>query len=61
MSEEEAKNALFKLHSEYMSHTPKERLKLYDEYIAKRNEIKNELKLSRTQNINIDSNIKRVA
>lgn len=59
MTEEEAKNALFKLHYEYMSHTPKERLKLYDEYIARRNEIKNELKLSRTQNIDLNTNIKK--
>ena len=32
MTEEEAKNALFKLHLEYMKHPPKERLKLYEEY-----------------------------
>lgn len=43
MTEEEAKNALFQIHYEYMSHTPKERLKLYDEYQQKRNFIKSEL------------------
>ena len=43
MTEEESKNALFKLHQEYMKHSPKERLKLYDEYIEKRNIIKESL------------------
>lgn len=43
MNEEEAKQALFKIHYEYMSHTPKERLELYDEYIEKRNKIKENL------------------
>lgn len=40
MSEEEAKNALFQINFEYMKHPPKERLKLYDEYRQKRQEIK---------------------
>lgn len=40
MTEQEAKEALFKIHYEYMMHTPKERLELYDEYQRKRNEIK---------------------
>lgn len=40
MTELESKQALFQLHQEYMAHKPKERLKLYDEYIKKRNEIK---------------------
>ena len=35
MTELEAKEALFKLHLEYMDHTPKERLKLYEEYKKK--------------------------
>lgn len=61
MTEEESKNALFKLHCEYMSHTQKERLKLYDEYIEKRNQIKNELRLYKAQNSNENSNIKKVA
>lgn len=43
MTEEEAKTALFKLHYEYMKHTPKERLKLYDEYKEQRNKIKEAL------------------
>ena len=43
MTELESKEALFQLHKEYMSHTPKERLKLYDEYMKKRNEIKEAL------------------
>lgn len=43
MTEQEAKDALFKLHFEYMMHTPKEREKLYDEYIEKRGKIKKEL------------------
>lgn len=43
MTEIEAKEALFKLHLEYMDHTPKERLKLYEEYKQKRNLIKESL------------------
>lgn len=43
MTEDEAKNALFELHREYMNHKPKERLKLYDEYQKKRSEIKKAL------------------
>lgn len=43
MTEQEAKSALFKVHQEYMSHSPKERLKLYDEYTQKRNKIKDAL------------------
>lgn len=43
MTEQEAKNALFKIHLEYMSHSPKERVKLYDEYQKARREIKDEL------------------
>lgn len=43
MTEEEAKKALFELHYEYMKHTPKERLKLYEEYKEKRNKIKEAL------------------
>ena len=48
MTEEESKQALFKLHQEYMAHTPKERLELYNEYQEKRNERRNkELELKR--------------
>lgn len=36
MNEEEAKEALFKINSEYMKHPPKERLRLYEQYKAKR-------------------------
>lgn len=43
MTEQEARDELFKLHFEYMMHTPKEREKLYDEYIEKRRKIKEEL------------------
>ena len=43
MTEEEAKKALFDLHFEYMMHTPKEREKLYEEYIKKRGVIKKQL------------------
>lgn len=43
MTEEEARNALFQLHFEYMSHPPKERLDLYEEYKKRRQEIRTEL------------------
>ena len=39
MTEEEAREALFKLHKEYMRHTKKERLSLYEEYRKNRLEI----------------------
>ena len=44
MTEEESRNALFSLNKEYMSHSKKERLKLYDEYIKSRVAIKEALK-----------------
>jgi len=44
MTEQEAKAATMKLNYEYMSHSPKERLELYDEYVAKRAEIQKELR-----------------
>jgi len=43
MTETEAKNELFKIHQEYMKHSPKERLKLYNEYREKRNKVKEAL------------------
>lgn len=43
MSEEEAKKALFELNYEYMSHTPKERLELYEKYQESRRKIKEAL------------------
>lgn len=43
MTEEEARKALFELHYEYMAHSPKERLKLYDEYQEKRAKIRQAL------------------
>lgn len=43
MTEEEARCALFKLHQEYMKHTPKERLELYDDYQKNRCKIRDEL------------------
>ncbi len=51
MTEEEIRQALFKIHYEYMSHTREERLKLYDEYKTNREKIKEELiKLKSSQN-----------
>ena len=53
MTEQEAKEALFKLNYEYMHHSPKERLELYDEYIKQRAEIQKNLRkamLERKQN-----------
>ena len=44
MTPEEAREALLALHFEYMKHSSKERLKLYDEYRSKRNKIMEELK-----------------
>ena len=43
MTELESKQALFQLHQEYMTHTPEERIELYDEYKRKRDEIKEAL------------------
>lgn len=43
MTEDESRKALFQLHYNYMSHPPKERLKLYDEYKRQREEIRKEL------------------
>lgn len=50
MTEEEAKIELFKIHKEYMKHTPKERLRLYDEYREKRNKVKEALSSLINQN-----------
>lgn len=44
MSEEEASKALIALNYEYMQHTPKERLELYDKYREERTKIKEKLK-----------------
>ena len=44
MNEEEAKQALFQLNYEYMSHKPKERIKLYDEYKKNREIIRESLR-----------------
>ena len=46
MTEDEAKEAMFELNKEYMSHPPKKRLKLYDEYRQKRAEIREQLRKS---------------
>ena len=43
MTEEESRNALFKLNLEYMSHPPNERLALYQEYKHNRQKIREEL------------------
>lgn len=43
MTEDESRKALFQLHYDYMSHPPKERLKLYDEYKRQREEIRKQL------------------
>ena len=40
MDKEEARQALFDLTKEYMSHKPKERKKLYAKYIEDRNKVK---------------------
>lgn len=56
MTEEESKKALFQLNYEYMSHTPKERLALYDEYQSKRNAIKQALKEYMQSNEQVTSN-----
>ena len=45
MTEEEARKALFELNYEYMMHGPNERLALYEEYQAKRAEIRKKLTL----------------
>lgn len=50
MTEQEAKEALFKLHFEYMSHTPKERLTLYDAYQKNRSEIRQALAMAKLEN-----------
>lgn len=50
MTEQEAKEALFKLHFEYMTHTPKERLDLYEKYQEERAKIKQELMKFRKEN-----------
>lgn len=44
MTEEEARQALFDLHFNYMKNPPKVRLKLYDEYREEREKIRTELK-----------------
>lgn len=46
MTEEEAKAELFRIHFEYMSYSPKERLKKYEEYKEARNKVKAELALA---------------
>lgn len=51
MTEQEAKEALFKLHFEYMSHPPKKRLKLYDKYQEERTKIKKALAMSKIEKL----------
>lgn len=58
MTEEEAREALFKIHWEYMKHTPNERLELYDEYIENRKKIKKELSKLIMDKKEIESKIK---
>ena len=43
MTEEEARQALFDLHFNYMKNPPKVRLELYDEYREERAKIRTEL------------------
>lgn len=50
MTPEEARTSLLALHAEYMTHSSKERLKLYDEYRSKRNKIMEELKKYKQEN-----------
>lgn len=44
MTPDEAREALIALHFDYMTHSSKERLELYEEYRSKRNKIMEELK-----------------
>lgn len=55
MTEEEAKAELFKINLEYMKHTPEERLKLYDEYKQKRNNVKEELVKAKLEKLRNDT------
>ena len=43
MTEEEARRELFKINDEYMSHSPLERINLYEKYKMDREKIKNAL------------------
>lgn len=56
MTEKEARDALFKLHEEYMLHTPDERLNLYDEYKQKRAEIRKQLATFISERIKSENN-----
>lgn len=58
MTEQEAKEALFKLHFEYMSHTSKERLVLYNQYQEKRSEIRQALAMSKAKKLEIERKTK---
>lgn len=49
MTEEESREALFRLNNEYMKHSSKERLELYEEYKSKRAEIRRQLTLSKDE------------
>ena len=55
MTEIEAKLELFKIHQEYMSHPPKERLELYDKYQEDRKRIKHELAMLKLEKIQEDN------
>ena len=59
MTEEEANKALFAIHYEYMTHTPKDRLKLYDEYQKKRNQIKESLANTVHSSLSINDEIQK--
>ena len=50
MTPDEARDALMALHFEYMRHSSKERLDLYDEYRSKRNKIMEELRKYKQEN-----------
>ena len=50
MTPNESREALISLHFEYMNHSSKERLELYEEYRAKRNKIMEQLKKYQQEN-----------
>ena len=58
MTEEESRKALFELNNEYMSHTPKERLELYEEYREKREQIRHELARAKYEKIQNETKTK---
>ena len=58
MTEQESRKALFELNAEYMSHSAKERLELYDEYQKKRSEIRHALAMSKVKKLQTERKTK---